>query len=120
MNGVKTPLGNPLMRTTALRPTAHYLLLELDVLEQQTAAGLLLPDGSRAPVFSDADVKRQRGFAFDQTAKVVAVGPEVEGFAVGERVVLPCPPVPVPVVDSDTAVPLGVLDCRDILLKVTA
>jgi hypothetical protein len=120
MTGVMTPLGNPRMRTSALHPTAHYLLLELDVQEQRTAAGLLLPDGSRAPVFSDSDVARQRGFAFDQTATVVAMGPDVEGFEVGERVVLPCPPVPVPVVDGATDVPLGVLDCRDILLKVTA
>jgi hypothetical protein len=120
MTGVMTPLGNPRMRTAALQPTAHYLLLELDVVEQRTAAGLLLPDGSRAPVFSDADMKRRGSFAFDQTARVVAMGPEAEGFSIGDRVVLPCPPVPVPVVDGETDVPLGVLDCRDILLKVTA
>jgi len=114
-NGLK-PLANARLLVEALRPLRGYLLLRLDALESTTRSGLLLPNGTRGAVFADAAIRAQQGFSFDLTAVVVGAGPDEEGFGVGDRVVLPFPPVPVPVIDEDT--PLGLIDYKDILCKV--
>lgn len=52
------------------------------------------------------------------TAVVIAIGPDVTNIEVGERILLPVPPVPVRVADAEEEHPLGLLDSRDIICKV--
>jgi hypothetical protein len=120
--GMAPPLkqltNNQLLKTSALKVGGKMVLMRLDPVSDTTKGGLLLPDRKLSGRFvTEAATAKERPFP-DSTAVVIQVGDKVQGVEVGERYLLTCPAVPIPVVDNKTEDPLAMLNYRDLHVRI--